>query len=259
MGTYTIQPVPHVQPHVQPHDQPHCRYTGTANNTNVREIYVADIIAAGFGGKAWKDGIWKAAADLELSFFHPLSSTTHPRTYCRVTYDRDFLYWSFIVKDRWVRAHYMEYQDPVCQDSCVEFFVQPVQEAGYFNFEVNCIGTLQLLYIEDSARTQTGFMKATPVAADNAAGIKIWTSITERPYLPENQEPMQWRIDAAVPFSLFSTYIPGFIPPRPRTVWRGNFYKCADDSSHPHWASWAPIGNKLNFHVPECFGILEFA
>ncbi len=214
--------------------------------------------SAGFAGNSWNSPPWNSAEMLEVAFFHPRSESSHPETCCRVLYDNDFLYWSFIVKDRWARARFLEYQDPVCKDSCVEFFVQPVQDAGYFNFEVNCIGTLQLLYIEDPARTKAGFAKAIPVPADDAAGIRIWTSIKDRPYLPENQEPMQWRIDAAVPFSLLGRYIPGFNPPGPGTNWRGNLYKCADESSHPHWASWAPIGPELNFHVPRYFGSLVF-
>jgi hypothetical protein len=41
--------------------------------------------------------------------------------------------------------------------------------------------------------------------------------------------------------------------------WRANCFKCADQSSHPHWASWAPIGEVLNFHQPASFGVFEFA
>ena len=37
----------------------------------------------------------------------------------------------------------------------------------------------------------------------------------------------------------------GDIQPTLSRGWRGNFYKCADESSHPHWASWAPIGPEL--------------
>jgi hypothetical protein len=37
-----------------------------------------------------------------------------------------------------------------------------------------------------------------------------------------------------------------------------NFFKCADHSSHPHWASWSPIGEELNFHQPQTFGLLRF-
>jgi hypothetical protein len=41
--------------------------------------------------------------------------------------------------------------------------------------------------------------------------------------------------------------------------WRANAFKCGDQTSHPHWASWAPIGEALNFHQPGRFGWLELA
>jgi hypothetical protein len=213
----------------------------------------------GFEGADWNSSYWKFAETINVSFFHPRSESTHPQTWCRVLYDTRFLYWSFVVNDRWVKAEFLAYQDPVCNDSCVEFFVQPVRGKGYFNFEVNCIGTMQLFYIEDPTRTETGFVKSTPVPVGDVAGIHIWSSIQDRPYLPENQKPVRWRIDAAVPFSLFGHYVPGFTTPSPGTEWRGNFFKCADASSHPHWASWAPLGDELNFHVPQYFGSLCFA
>ena len=41
-------------------------------------------------------------------------------------------------------------------------------------------------------------------------------------------------------------------------VWRGNFFKCAEDISHPHWAAWSPV-DEFNFHLPRCFGTIQFA
>ncbi|MGD9941192.1 MAG: carbohydrate-binding family 9-like protein, partial [Clostridia bacterium] len=125
------------------------------------------------GGTDWDSAPWNSAEALRISYFHPDSKSTYPQTFCKALYDDSFLYWTFSVKDRWVRAQYLEYQDPVCRDSCVEFFVQPIPEAGYFNFEVNCIGTLQLFYIEDPTRTETGFKKATPISVADASGIQI--------------------------------------------------------------------------------------
>ena len=211
-----------------------------------------------FGGSAWDAEPWKSAETLEVARFHPRSSSTHPTTRCKVYYDDAELHWSFKVDDRFVRAGQLEYQGPVCRDSCVEFFVKTARSPGYFNFEVNCIGTLLLMYIEDPARTATGFVKATPVPLQYVAPIRIWTSLRERPYLPENRGPVEWRVDVALPFAFFGKFDPGFRPPRPGDEWRGNFFKCADDSSRPHWASWAPIGEELNFHVPEHFGLLRF-
>ena len=40
-------------------------------------------------------------------------------------------------------------------------------------------------------------------------------------------------------------------------VWRGNFFKCVEENSHPHWASWSPV-DEFNFHLPQCFGVLRF-
>ena len=42
----------------------------------------------------------------------------------------------------------------------------------------------------------------------------------------------------------------GGAPPVPGDRWRANFYKCGDETSHPHWASWSPVG-RLDFHRPQ--------
>jgi hypothetical protein len=48
----------------------------------------------------------------------------------------------------------------------------------------------------------------------------------------------------------------GPLAPLAGQVWRGNFYKCGDRTSHPHWAAWSPV-DELNFHLPRCFGALR--
>ena len=209
-------------------------------------------------GGDWKDGAWENADTLDVASFHPQSSAHHPRVSCKVLYDEARLYWSFFVRDRYVLAEKLEYQSQVCEDSCVEFFIHPAGASGYFGFETNCIGTMLLKYIENPIRTPTGFVKATKVSATDLVAVGLWHSIQERPYLPENPDPLDWRVDVSVPFSLFGKYSPAFVPPASGTVWKGNFFKCADKSSHPHWASWSPIGEALNFHVPRYFGELRF-
>ncbi len=211
---------------------------------------------ASIEGMAWEEEPWAETGTLQASHFHPRSSSTHPETRCKVLYDDRGLFCSFKVKDRYVIGRYTEPQSPVCRDSCVEFFVKPDHASGYFNFEINCIGTLFLLYITNPQRTQDGFVEATPIAQKD--GLEIWTSIQDRPFIPEQPGPLEWRVDFFIPFSLFGAAIPHFVPPQRGDEWRGNFYKCADDSSHPHWASWAPIGEELNFHVPSYFGRLLF-
>ena len=37
---------------------------------------------------------------------------------------------------------------------------------------------------------------------------------------------------------------------------RANFYKCAEAVAQPHWGAWSAV-SRLDFHMPEHFGILE--
>jgi hypothetical protein len=75
---------------------------------------------------------------------------------------------------------------------------------------------------------------------------------------PEIEKDTEWYIEYRVPLDLFEKYVGPLGPPTGQE-WRANFYKCADRSSHPHWAAWAPIGEKLSFHIPWYFGTLRFA
>ena len=217
----------------------------------------------------WDDPIWRQAETAWIDSFHPQSSGHHPKTAVKVLYDPENLYVRFRVQDQYVRARYTAYQDPVWQDSCVEFFVMP-HEKGYFNFEMNCIGTLLLYYIEDARRTATGFRKYAPVPADLVRDLTVLHSLPAE-IEGELAMPVTWELAYNIPFALFEAYLQPLDaspPGRGRggfsmkisagTQWRGNFYKCGDHTSHPHWASWAPIGDDLNFHQPACFGILEF-
>ena len=70
-----------------------------------------------------------------------------------------------------------------------------------------------------------------------------------------------WRVDLRIPFDLLQELHgpPGALPkPTEDVPWRCNFFKCADSSSHPHWAAWNPIGEKLWFHQTKYFGELRF-
>jgi hypothetical protein len=65
-----------------------------------------------------------------------------------------------------------------------------------------------------------------------------------------------WRVAYAVPFSLFEEVFGPLGEPGARR-WRANLYKCGDQTSHPHWATWSPL-EQVNFHDPSRFGVLEF-
>jgi hypothetical protein len=211
----------------------------------------------------WNNHLWQKANILHIDKFHPQSSSHRPKTEAKLLYDEKNLYVMFRVEDQYIKAMYTQYQDPVCNDSCVEFFVMPspsppiiMEEGGYFNFEINCCGTMLLYYIEDPRRTTDGFEKYEPIKQELAGRMTILHSIPGKVDV-EIESPVEWYLEYNIPFSLFEAYL-GSLNRGQGVVWSGNFYKCGDQTSHPHWASWVSIDKDLNFHQPDSFGILEF-
>src|SRR5262245_5218596 len=88
----------------------------------------------------WNDPAWQVLPSLSIDQFHPESADRRRQTRAKLAYTADALLAIFHVRDRYVKSLATEYQEMVCNDSCVELFVQPKENRGYFNFEVNCGG-----------------------------------------------------------------------------------------------------------------------
>lgn len=208
-------------------------------------------------GDTWDGDCWSIAGTLNVDQFHPRSSDHRPVTQAKLLYDEARLHVLFRVRDRYVRCLHTQYQSSVSRDSCVECFLQPPGQPGYLNFEFNCGGTLLLYFIEDAARGENApFRKFTPVSPELAATITIWHSLPER-VEPEIQHDVEWTLGCSVPFTLFERFT-GKLAPMTEAEWRANFFKCGDQTSHPHWASWSPIGEVLRFHQSDRFASLRF-
>ncbi len=205
---------------------------------------------------AWEGPAWRAADTMHVAVFHPRSSRHRPRVEAKLLYDPAHLHALFRVHDRYVRSVHTAYDSDTYKDSCVELFLQPGAHTGYFALEVNCGGAFSLRYIEDPTRTANRFAKWTSVDPALAATIRVshaMPAVVE----PEQAGPVDWWVEVSWPFAIMEPYC-GEIRPVVCRRWRGNAFKCADETSHPHWASWAPIGEALNFHAPGWFGDLEF-
>jgi len=187
-----------------------------------------------------------------IEHVRPESSDHRPETTFRAVHDGTNLYVRFDVKDRYVRSVQTAYQASVCKDSCVEFFVKPRADKGYFNFEVNAGGTLLLYYVEDHTRTEAGLKRFTPVPEEWGRRVEIRSSLP-RVVEPEIEQPTVWQMRMKLPLALFEAFV-GEVACG-GAVWRANFYKCGDKTSHPHWVAWSPVP-ELNFHLPESFGEL---
>ncbi len=226
----------------------------------MKEYLVRRAEAAPPLSAAWEDPCWQGVEPLEIAEFRPESSDHRPRTRARLLHSDGGLSGIFRVEDRYVLCRRVRFQDPVFEDSCVEAFLQPKADRGYFNFEMGCSGALLATHITDHRRTPKGFAAFTRLTPEEGAQVRIRSSFairaTPSPVDPEITSPTDWELSFFIPFALLESHV-GPVRPVGGQEWRANFYKCGDKTSHPHWASWSRV-DSLNFHLPECFGRLRF-
>lgn len=111
-----------------------------------------------------------------------------PVTQAKLLYDDQAVYVIFWVDDRYVRAVTSKTHGEVWQDSCVEFFFSPANsvDAGYFNLEINCGGTILMRF---NAQSRVG----PPLDLDDCRKIDVAHTLPKSliPKLP-NRPPGAW-------------------------------------------------------------------
>jgi len=204
----------------------------------------------------WDEPAWQAANVVVLRNFTERSSAHRPRVEVKSLWVNDGIYVFFRVHDKYIRSLRVDYQGNVCRDSCVEFFVEPKSGKGYFNFEINCGGTMLLYYLDYPDKENGGIKLIEKVPISLAKTVRIYHSMPKIVY-PEVEFEATWKVEYFIPFKLFEHYL-GPLGRIAGQVWRANFFKCADDCSHPHWASWAPLHGINRFHLPQYFAPFHF-
>ena len=202
----------------------------------------------------WDKPAWKNVQPVELTFYMGEKPEHIPGVQAKVAYDDANIYVIFRVDDNYIKAVAAKNQDPVCRDSCVEFFFTPGVDisSGYMNMETNCCGKM-LLYFQKSRGV--GIVE---VADEDLAKIEIARSLPFNTIADEIQTPTVWTLEYRLPISVMEKYMP-VVKPGKGVVWKGNFYKCADQTSKPHWLTWSYVGKpKPDFHRPDFFGTLVF-
>ncbi len=201
----------------------------------------------------WDKKPWNEIKPVQLALYMGDKPKHFPFTQAKIAYDDKAIYIIFRVEDRYVKAVHSQNQDPVCRDSCVEFFFSPEEDVndGYFNLEMNCGATM---LFNHQIKRQTDVVL---ISDSDIQKIKVAHSL---PKIIEQEinKKITWVVEYRIPFSVIGNY-QIFSKPKAGTVWKANFYKCADGTSHPHWLTWAPVDYpRPNFHLPEYFGTLEF-
>ena len=166
-----------------------------------------------------------------------------PATAARLVYVEDF---GFILRmtcaETDPKAVYESYNQPVYTDSCMEFFCDWLGDGRYVNMEMNAKGTLL-------SNLGAGRHGRTPIA--ELADGKIF---------PVQGEVCDgyWQVTAEIHAALLCRILGvDSIPFGKGYAFRGNFYKCGDETPVVHYGMWSPVGTEQpDFHRPEYFGEL---
>lgn len=201
----------------------------------------------------WNKAAWKDVKPLILEYYMGDEPVHQPKVQAKVAYDDHHIYIIWKVEDKYVLAKRTKHQQDIWRDSCVEFFFTPggdPKQRGFFNLETNCTGFKLFDRHFDGDKTEK-------LTVEDINRLVTGTSL-KGPIDPEIAQPTTWTLEYKIPFSLLEQFTK-IERPQPGVTWRANFYKCADDASHPHWLTWSPVTNpKPSFHLPEYFGVLVF-
>ena len=171
-----------------------------------------------------------------------LPEPTQVQAWAQLCYDDEALYVRMGAVEKDIRAELTGPLDPICQDSCLEFFFCPILgDKRYINIECNPNGCL-FLGTAHNIDSQIRFIPSTP-------------SI-----LPEIQRTADgWELTYTVPYTFIRQIFPEFSPAAGKAI-RANCYKCGDKTVKPHWLTWNPVPyQRAAFHNPDAFGTMYFA
>lgn len=139
-------------------------------------------------------------------------------------------------------AVYTDYNDPVYEDSCLEFFViwMPGLSGKYINTEMNANGAY-LCYLCDP----------------DGINVTMDTVTGSMPSVTPFKTETSWGVNLYVPLGLIGdAYGSADFGPGSRIL--ANFYKCGDKTAVRHYGSWNEVmSGSPNFHLPEYFAEIE--
>ncbi|MBQ4631510.1 MAG: carbohydrate-binding family 9-like protein [Clostridia bacterium] len=136
-----------------------------------------------------------------------------------------------------ILARYTDQNSSVCADSCMEFFFSPnADDKRYFNFEFNPFGTMYC-----GVRTSR-YDPEYPTEDKKYFEVKTYV------------DDKTWKLQFCVPFEIIDR-----IFGKHSDVFKGNLYKCAEESGKEHYLSFYPLDpEQVDFHRPEFFGEFSF-
>ena len=186
---------------------------------------------------------WKEARTARVDLFPwgaAIEDDYRPVTNARLGTDGESLFVFMETNEKKLRIETKGFGH-VHMDSCMEFFVSPDPVSPkYLNFEFNPAGAMYL-----SIGTSR-YDRSVLAIEKHEELFQVRTTIHSE----------GWNLEYHIPLSFLERFFPSlkFNPGHPM---RGNFYKCGEKTSRPHFGCWSPIDlPKPDFHCPDFFGTL---
>ena len=178
-----------------------------------------------------------------LNIDHVYRPTEHSvKAWAQLCYDDSALYIRLQASEPEIRAEHHGPLGEICEDSCLEFFICPMEgDDRYFNLEFNANGNVYL-----------GFGASLPT---------LHRLIPEKQFIFPQVTFTEdgWVLEYALPYEFIRIFFPGFSPAPGKSI-RANCYKCGDLTEKPHWLCWNFVPEERHtFHCPEYFGLMHFA
>lgn len=158
-----------------------------------------------------------------------------PKTTVRVLYNKEGLFLKFDTDEEELIYDCKNLNEDVFKDSCVEFFFKPDPENNdnYFNFEINATGTPLIGFGTGRAPLRSRINDL------DVSQFKIESVFNEKGF----------SVKYFIQFAFLLKYVDKI-----GDFFYGNFQKCKEKGSNPHFVSYYPIKTpKPDFHRPEFF------
>ena len=186
-------------------------------------------------------------------------------TRAKMLWDDEHLYVGAVLEEPHVWGSLTEHDEIVFGDNDFEVFIDPDGDTwNYYEVEVNALETIFDLFLDRpysrGGKPRHDWQWAGLRRAVHVEGTLNDPSDTDR----------SWSVELALPWTALGPEAGRPRPPRPGDVWRINFsrvqwrhrvagdrYQTVPETPEDNWV-WSPQG-RINMHLPEHWGFLEFA
>ena len=180
-----------------------------------------------------------------LTYYHWESDPPYrPNTYVKMGVVGEELVAKLQCYEENPRTVFTERDDPIYRDSCLEFFVAPLEDREeYINVEMNSKGAFLCEF--GKGKYDRVFIKTLTESSPIVEAFK-----------GEDIQGAFWgvtvKLAKAFLRELYKTENIDF------TTIKANFYKCGDDCGIQHYLAFSPVTTlPPGFHNPECFAVFK--